>query len=168
MTESATQNDTACSAALTKHARLMVVARADAKFCIGIGDASEVGRIIHLTRMDGPHKAFLGTMVLHGCSVPVIDVAAAIGAAPETADKPRMFVAVQTDPAVCIAIDEVLTMRKRGEEGAREGPHELVQELVTMDGQSLPVIDVSAVARLVDGAAAPAVAECDGDRNRIT
>ena len=168
MTEPATQDDTVCSAAITKHARLMVVARADARFCIRIRDASEVGRIIHLTRMDGHHKAFLGTTVLHGCSVPVIDVAAAIGAAPETADMPRMFVAVQTDPAVCIAVDEVLAMRERGEEGAREGPHELVQELVTMDGQSLPVIDVSAVARLVDGAAAPAAEECDRDRIRIT
>ena len=165
MTEPATQNDTVCSTAKAERARLIVVARGNARFCLRIRDVSEVGRIIHLARMDGPHKSFLGSMVLHGWSVPVIDVAAAIGAAPEIADEPRMFVAVQADPAVCIAVDEVLAMREQSEGGARAGPHELIRELVTMDGQSLPIIDVLAVARLVDSAAVtPPVAERDSDR----
>ena len=151
MTVPAIQNETTGRGAATvEHARLMLVARGDAKLCLRLCDVAEVGKIVHLARMHGPHEAFLGSTVLHGWSVPVIDVAFAIGAVPEKAGEPQMFVATQTQPAVCIVVDEILGMRRRGKEGAPERPHQLVRELVTMDGQSLPMIDVSAVAGLVD------------------
>ena len=150
MTVLATEKDTAePQIATAEHARLIVAARGDAKFCFRLGDVSEVGKIVQLARMAGPHEAYLGSTVLHGWSVPVIDVAFAIGAVPEKAGEPQMFVATQTQPAVCIVVDEILGMRRRDKEGAPERPHELVRELVTMDGQSLPMIDVSAVAGLV-------------------
>ena len=136
--------------ATAEHALLMLVARGDARLCLRLCDVAEVGKIVYLARMHGADEAFLGSTVLHGWSVPVIDVAFAIGAVPEKAGDPQMFVATQTQPAVCIMVDKILGMRRRGKEGAPERPHELVRELVTMDGQSLPMIDVSAVAGLVD------------------
>jgi chemotaxis signal transduction protein len=142
------------------------VARGDARFCLRLSDVSEVGKMIHLSHIDGPHEGFLGSTVLHGWSVPVFDVAFAIGAVPEKADEPRMFVATQTQPVVCFVGDEILGMRELGKEGGREGTHKLVRELVTMDGQALPMIDVSAVAKLAGGAASPPTqCACDQVQN---
>jgi hypothetical protein len=81
MAERSTENTTAGNAVMEDTNQLLVVARGDARFCVGIRDVSEVGRIVHLACINGPDKTFLGSMVLHGWSVPVIDVAPAIGVA---------------------------------------------------------------------------------------
>jgi len=131
-----------------RRALLMTVARGDARFCIRLGDVSEVGRIAPLTRMDGPHDSVLGSMVLHGETVPVIDVAVAIGAVREPDDAPKMFTATRTQPVACMAFDEIVGKHESGEKDTSKQPHELIHGLVVIGGRSLPVIDVSAVMRL--------------------
>ncbi len=134
-------------------ARLMIVSRGNAQFCIRLGEASEVGRIVRLTPMDGPHGAVLGSMVLHSETVSVIDAAVALGAVDQPDDAPRMFVATRTKLSVCIAFDELVG--KQGSEGmgTEERPHQLIHGLVPIGGRSLPVIDVHAVSQLATGRA---------------
>ncbi len=132
---------------------LLTVARGGAGFCIRLGDVSEVGRLKDLTRMDGADDAVLGSMVLHGETVPVVDVAVAIGAVRKPDDDPKMFAPTRTRPVVCVAFDEIVGKHGGGEEDAGTHPHELVRGLVAIGGRSLPVIDVHAVSQLTEGTA---------------
>ena len=131
---------------------LVTVARGDARFCIRLGDVSEVGRVARLTRMDGPHDSVLGSMVLHGETVPVIDVATAIGAVREPDDDPKMFAATRTQPVACIAFDRIVGKHKGEEKGAGKHPHKLILGLIAARRRSLPLIDVPAVVRMAQGA----------------
>lgn len=132
---------------------LMTITRGDARFCIRLGDVSEVGRLVRLTRMDGTHDAVLGWMVLHGETVPVIDAAVAIGAVREPRADPRMFAATRTQPLACIAFDEIVGKHEGDEKHAGQHSHELIHGLVAKGGQSLPVIDIPTIARLANGTA---------------
>jgi chemotaxis signal transduction protein len=131
-----------------KYTQLIVGGRGEAKLCFRISDVSEVGQTVNISPLDGPVKAFVGSMILHRVPVPVIDVAFAIGAVRELSTSPPMFIASRTKDVVCIAIDEIVGIHKCLDAAGPEQPHELVSALVTVDGQSLPLIDVSAVSIL--------------------
>ena len=134
---------------------LLTVARGDARFCIRLGDLSEVGRVTELTRMDGARDAVLGSMVLHAENVPVIDVAVAIGVTCKNKSNPKMFAATCTEPAVCIALDEIICKHEDGEKNTDTHPHDLVDRMVAIDGRSLPLINIHALSQLAEGAARP-------------
>jgi len=142
---------------------LMTVARGEERFCVRLGDVSEVGRVGKIARMSSPHNAVLGSMVLHGETIPVVDAALAIGAACQFDDNPKMFAATRTQPGVCIGFDKIVGKHEEGEKNTGKHPHELIRGLVAKGGRSLPVIDVQAVAQLTQGAA-PVPKEADTAR----
>ncbi len=155
MTTLATPIDTATCHTPQKEAgatrtRLVTVARDDARFCLRLDEVVEVGRIVHLTRVTGPHDAILGSMVLHGQTVWVMDAAVAIGAIHETSGSPTMFAATRTQPSVCIAFDGIIGKHTSETIVSDRQSHGLIDGLVAVSGLSIPVINVRAVATLCD------------------
>ena len=138
---------------MKKRVLLITIMRGNARFCIRLGDLSEVARLVRLTRMDGTHDAVLGSTVLHGEVLPVIDVAVAIGAVCGLTADPRMVAVTRVHPSVCIAFDEIVEKHEGDEKHAGQHSHELIHGLVAKGGQSLPVIDIPTIARLANGTA---------------
>lgn len=136
------------NASKQKDNQFIVAGRGDAKLCFRLSEVLETGRTIGVSPLNGPTKAYIGSMVLHGAPVPVIDVAFAIGAVPELSMSPPMFVATRTNEVVCIAVDEIVGIFKSIDVTSLERPHELVFGFVMVEGQSLPLIDVLAVSKL--------------------
>lgn len=140
------------------HKRVLVLTRGGARICVELSTVSEVGRIPRLTRTRHAHEAVLGTLVLHGASVPVADVAYAVGAVSERAEEAPMFVATRSQPVVCFAADECEGIQSLECGGAQWRTHEMISEWLVLHGESLPVIDAAAVAKAV-GSAPSCVAE---------
>ena len=153
MTTLATPIDTAnCHDPLegAARARLVTVARDEARFCLRLDEVVEVGRIVHLTRVTGPHDAIIGSMVLHSQTVWVVDAAAAIGAIHQASRDPTMFAATRTQPSVCIAFDGIIGKHTSERITTDRQPHGLIDGLVAVSGMSIPVVNVRAVASLCD------------------
>lgn len=132
-----------------RHERALLLDRGGSRFCVKLSEVSEVGRVSRLARTRHAHEAVLGTLVLHGASVPVVDVAYAIGAVSERAEEVRMFVATRSQPVVCLAADTLEGLQTCSRSDARWATHAMIREWLVLSGEPLPLIDIAAVGRVV-------------------
>ena len=104
-------------------------------------------------------------MVLHGVSVPIVDVAYAIGAVSEKIDSTRMFAVARSQPIVCIAVDECEGLQTCGRGGVQSGAQAFIKEWLVLNGEPLPLIDVVAVAEVIG--LTPEISKGDGGAAQV-
>ena len=112
--------------------------------CFPIGEVSEVGRLPGHFRsgFQGPGPAVLH---LHGRTSPIADLSGLLGL-PAHGGAPQWFVAGRGDPPLCVTLESVDGVRSANEQpvGVPGAP---TLRVVELDGRSVPVVPLAALAR---------------------
>ena len=121
------------------HVRIRV---GDEQYALPVESVLEVAELEHLTPVPGGPAAVLGVCNLHGAVLPVVDVAALVGAG---ASQPRRLVLTEGSARrACLAVEEVLEVGLLAEPGPGPGaPH--LSGAALVDGEAVGIVDVDSL-----------------------
>lgn len=129
--------------------RFMVFQRGDTKYCIRSTEVARVGYAEQFTESDAGNNLIVGQALLQGHWLTVFDLNFAPGCDNYFSHNVWVVIELKTEPAFCIVVDEVVTMREKADEYNDCQGHELTSGQVSIDGEPVVLIDVSALAVLV-------------------
>ena len=143
-----------------KRTQLFLARRKDFVFGIDLAEIVEIGRFVSLKPISSAQKLIVGSTVLHGFALPVADLLFAFtDEEAEGEDERNFFVATQTEPRLCIAVDELLgffEVQQRRElvlsaeqSGRRSLLHQFIREEVFIGENVTLVIDVPRLTRTI-------------------
>ncbi len=123
----------------------LVFSRAEAKFALRSGDVSavmdfeQIQSIHELVDSPGHYDN------LHESDLPIIDIAHVMGAAKKMAGVDSQFLALNADSQVYIAFDEIIGLSTKGKEAGQDSYDELICDMVDIENEMIPLIDISGV-----------------------
>jgi UDP-N-acetyl-D-mannosaminuronic acid dehydrogenase len=120
----------------------LVFRRGMATFCVRSTEVSAVLSVEQAHQLNGLPFDDRRYSDFHDLSLPVVDVAFIMGATPNLANIKTSLVALATEPATYVAIDEILTVQQFGEELNETALDEMISDLILIEGESVPLIDV--------------------------
>jgi UDP-N-acetyl-D-mannosaminuronic acid dehydrogenase len=129
-----------------KNSRYLLFRRGQARYCLRSGDVEGVITYNGILSELGFPGMGRGGRNLHELALPVIDVAYVMGAVAEIATEGSLFVRIKSEPTnTYVAFDEIVLMSAEGQEETSESYDELIGGLVTIEGESVPLMDVRGV-----------------------
>jgi len=130
-----------------KQSSYLVFRRGEAHYCLRSHDVEGVVGFEGILSEQGVSAMGRGGLNLHELALPVIDVAYVMGAVRELATEGSLFVRVKSEPVnTYIAFDEIVSVSVEGVEENGEPYDELIGGLVQIQGESIPLVDISGVA----------------------
>ena len=139
--------------------RVLLLKRGSFKLAVYLLEAAEVGRMTSYTSRRTENPLLLGSMVLHGKSIPVIDPLP-IFTDEKLEAKGGMFIAIRCTPLIVIYVDEVLELlelkaedvfdiglKKDGGDGFSSN---FIKSEICIDGEAISFLDVKKLASLTN------------------